>query len=68
MSYRSPWPNSAHPLRLLSDKRIEHYLLRGFYGRAAQQEAIANAAARPKKRERRTRATPSPKHDISDLY
>jgi hypothetical protein len=43
-SIRSPWPTAAHPLNLLSDRRIETYLLRGFYGKDAQEKARIKAA------------------------
>jgi hypothetical protein len=48
--YRSPWPNSAHRLSILNDRRIETYLLRGFYGRDAQEKAQQRANAKTAKR------------------
>lgn len=51
---RSPWPTSAHPLTLLTDKRIESYILRGFYGRARQEEAKREQERRAKSKVRRS--------------
>jgi hypothetical protein len=40
-SIRSPWPTHGHPLHLLSDRKIETYILKGFYGRDRQEHALA---------------------------
>lgn len=71
---RSPWPTAAHPLNLVTDRRIDHYIRRGFYGRAAQERAQrVDAIWDRHKRERKTsaRRTPTQQHtalDLSDLY
>jgi hypothetical protein len=52
-SIRSPWPTAAHPLNLLSDRRIETYILRGFYGRERQADAQAAEAERRESKRRR---------------
>lgn len=71
---RSTWPTAAHPLNLVTDRRIDYYIRRGFYGRARQQEAQkVDALWDRHKRERKTSARKAPAQDastldISDLY
>lgn len=50
-SIRSKWPTSAHPLAILTDRRIEQYMLKGYYGRAAQEDAIARQKEKARKKQ-----------------
>lgn len=50
--------------KILTDKRILHYMLRGFYG--AAQQAIAEAEVSAAKRSKRKRR-PKPTPPLSDL-
>jgi len=62
---RSFWPRAAHPLELLTDRRIAHYARTGHYGKAQQlsQEALDAAFAR-----HTPRAPSKPKLDVSNLF
>lgn len=58
---RSAWPTAAHPLGLLTDRKIDAYKRRGIYGTAAQarQQSI-DARRRPSSRR-------IPKYDVDSI-
>lgn len=41
---RSFWPRSAHPLGLLSNRRINHYIRAGVYGEVRRQRLLRGEA------------------------